>query len=190
MAKQKYMLIRGARIIQQIEQLEEASTYSDLERSTIQGFPNTTKRQHAVTPIQIVRTEFVPFIPTGNLRCDAVARSGPNTYHPQVLFDEVEYQDDDTPENVTVQSSNGKPIHIVPIDLSTNTCKVRCDCLDFYHRFAQYNFDADSLYGNKPPTYQRKTNTRADVNPTRTPGVCKHVMKTILGLRDAGMLKR
>ena len=40
MSEQKYMLIRGPRIIQQIA---EDSTYSDLERGTVQGFPNTTK---------------------------------------------------------------------------------------------------------------------------------------------------
>ena len=187
MSEQKYMLIRGPRIIQQID---EDSTYSDLERGTVQGFPNTTKRQHVVQPVQIVRMEFVPFIPTGNLRVDATARSGPKTYKPQALFNEVEYQDEDTNDNVTVQSSNGEPIHIVPIDLSQNTVKVRCDCLDFYYRFSQWNFNDDSLYGNKPPTYQRKTADRPDVNPTQVPGICKHVMKTILGLRDAGMLKR
>ena len=201
MDTQKYMLIRGARIIQQMEReglLDEASTYQSLEQRTVAGFPNTTKRQYAVQPVQIVRMEFVPFVPTGNLRCDAVARSnnpeqrtpGGKTYNPQVLFNDVEYQEEDSNENVTIKVVGGNELFVVPIDLSQNTCKVRCDCLDFYHRFAEYNFSDDSLYGSKPPAYQRKTTTRPDANPTKTPGICKHVMKTILSLRDSGLIKR
>lgn len=201
MSDKKFMVIRGARIEQQMEReglLDEASTYQDLERRTIAGFPNTTKRQHVVQPLQVTRTEFVPFVPTGNLRCDATVVSnnpeqptpGPITYYPQIMFSGIEFQDENTPENVTLKTTSNKDVNVVPISLSDNTVKVRCTCLDFYHRFAEYNFGDDSLYGKKPPPYQRKTTTRPDANPTKTPGVCKHVMKTILALRDAGLIKR
>lgn len=193
MGSEKQMIIRGARIIQQMVRegiLDEASTYQNLERRTVAGFPNTTKRQFAVQPIQIVRMEFIPYVPTGNLRCDAIARSGEKTYEPQILFNNVEYQDEDTPQNVTFKASTGDELNILPIDLSQNTCKVRCTCLDFYHRFSEYNYSDDSLYGGKMPTYQRKTTTRPDANPNRTPGICKHIMKTILALREAGMIRR
>lgn len=195
------MVIRGARIQQQMERegiLDEASTYQELERKTIAGFPNTRKRQHVVSPIQITQMEFVPAVPSNVLQCNATAVSnnpeqdtpGPKTYYPQILFNGMTFEQESTPDNVTLKTANNKEVNVVPIQLSDLTCKVRCTCLDFYYRFAEYNYGDDSLLGKKPPPYQRKTTTRPDANPTKTPGICKHVMAAILKLRDSGLIVR
>lgn len=93
-------------------------------------------------------------------------------------------------QTVTFKASDGKDYHIQPIDLSDNIVRVRCDCLDFYFRFAPWDFSNDDLFGPKPKPYVRKTTHYPPVNPTRSPGICKHVMKLVLALRDKNLLKR
>jgi len=192
----KFIIIRGVRILDQIEeeeQLAERSTYQDLERSTIAAFPQTRKRQHATHPIQITRTEFTPYIGTRNLLVRGQARSGTYNnvfYKPMLFFNEVQYEEEDTNELATFKASDNQDYHIQPIDLSGNIVRVRCDCLDFYFRFAPWDFSNDDLFGVKPKPYVRKTNHYPPVNPTRSKGICKHVMKLVLTLRDARMLKR
>lgn len=87
----KFKIIRGPRILQQIEEeeaLAERSTYQDLERRTIAAFPRTRKRQHVVHPIQIIRTEFTPYLGTRNLLVRGQARSGTysNVFYKPMLF--------------------------------------------------------------------------------------------------------
>lgn len=183
--------IRGARIQQQIkrDRLDE-TTYTDLEQSTVSTFPDTDKRQNVVNQVNVSKIEFTPFLPNRNLLITARASSGARQYKPQVLFSQVEFQDEDTPDNVTIRATTNQDVNLLPIDLSENNCKVKCDCLDFYHRFSQFNYTDDSLYGDKPPTYRRKTDTRPAANPEQTPGLCKHLMKVVLELRDAGLIQR
>ena len=104
---------------------------------------------------------------------------------------ENQRQQQQVPQNVlTIKATSGDDFQMEPIDLSRNIVRVRCDCLDFYFRFAPWDFSNNDLFGPKPKPYVRKTTTRPSVNPTRSPGVCKHIMKLVLGLRDAGMLRR
>ncbi len=192
----KFKIIRGARILQQIEEesaLSERSSYQDLERRTITAFPRTRKRQHATHPVQIVRTDFTPYIGTRNLLVRGQAKSGTYNnvfYKPMLFFNEIKFEDEDTPQNVSFKVSGNEDYHMQPIDLSDNIVRVRCDCLDFYFRFSPWDFSNDDLFGPKPKTYVRKTNNYPPVNPTRSPGICKHIMKLVLTLRDARMLKR
>ena len=196
MDKSKFMIIRGERILDYIaeeEQLEERSSYQNLERSTISAFPQTKKRQHAVHPVQIVRTDFTPYIGTKNLLVRGQAKSGTynNVYYkPMLFFNDIVFEEEDTPQNVSVKASDGQDHHMQPIDLSQNVVRVRCDCLDFYFRFSPWDFSNDDLYGPKAKPYVRKTTTYPPVNPTRAVGICKHVMKLVLTLRDARLLKR
>ncbi len=194
--KSKFEIIRGVHLLQQLDEeeaIEERSTYQDLERSTIAAFPRTRRRQHATHPVKIVRTDFTPYLGTNNLLVRGQARSGTynNVYYkPMLFFNAVEYEEEESNENVTFKASDGNDYNMQPIDLSGNVVRVRCDCLDFYFRFAPWDFSNDDLYGPKPKPYVRKTTTRPPVNPTRSPGVCKHIMKLVLALRDARMLKR
>lgn len=191
-----FKIIRGARILQQIDEeetIEERSSYQELERKTITAFPRTRKRQHAVHPVQIVRTEFTPYIGTRNLLVRGQAKSGTYNnvfYKPMLFFNEIVFEKEDTPQNVSIKASDGKDHHMQQIDLSDNIVRVRCDCLDFYFRFSPWDFSNDDLYGPKSKPYVRKTTTYPPVNPTRSPGVCKHIMKLVLTLRDARLLKR
>lgn len=187
---EEYKFLRGARLLQWSEESLEEVTLTDLERDTVFGFPNTTKRQHATDPVQITSTKLVAAVPTNDLKCDATAKSGPKTYDPKILFLDVEYQDQDTNENVTFTGADGKTYNVVPVSLINSNVKVRCNCLDFRWRFSVWNDDRGALYGDPPPPYQRKTDTRPPANPNRTPGICKHIIKLTQSLRQSGLISR
>ena len=231
-----FKIIRGVRLLQWVEEeetLEERSAYDQLYKKTVQAFPRTRKRQHATQPIQIVRTDFTPYLGTRNLLVRGQARSGTynNVYYkPMLFFNEVQYQQkgqEDTKQNnqdqeqeqdqnqeqnqdqnrvvstddvqeavqqqqqgVTFKATTGEEYTITPINLNDNVVRVRCDCLDFYYRFAPWNFSNDDIYGPKPKPYVRRTNTHPPANPTKSPGVCKHVMKLTQAMQEAGLVKR
>lgn len=163
---------------------------TDLERETIQSLPTTTKRQYATDTIQVSSINIVPYTQTGELLVKAVTKNndGGKTYDTQMLFDGVKFENEDTPENITFTASDGEQYHIVPITATGNEVKVRCNCLDFYYRFALWNFNDGSLYGKKPAPYRRKTDNYPPVNPQQTPGLCKHLMKLADALTQSNIL--
>ena len=228
-----FKIVRGSRILQWIDEdetLEERSNYNQIYNKTVSAFPQTRKRQHATQPIQIVRTDFTPYIGTRNLLVRGQARSGTynNVYYkPMLFFNEVQYiqadgnqapeqeqgsegdmgereqeildrssprseeQDVNEQQNtVTFKATTGEDVNIVPINLNDNIVRVRCDCLDFYYRFAPWNFSNDDIYGPKPKPYVRRTNTHPPANPSRSPGICKHVMKLTQAVQEAGIVRR
>ena len=91
---------------------------------------------------------------------------------------------------VTFNATTGEEVSMQPINLTNNIVRVRCDCLDFYYRFAPWNFSNDDIYGPKPKPYVRKTNHYPPANPSRSPGICKHVMKLTQACQEAGLVRR
>jgi hypothetical protein len=191
MDTKNFKFIRGARLLQWAEEDEtlEEVTLSDLERDTVSGFPNTTKRQHATDPVQITQMKLVPARPTGDLICDATAKSGPKTYDPKILFLDTTFEDEDTRTNVTFTAVDGDAYNIQPISLTRSNCKVTCNCLDFHYRFNNTNADKSALYGRPNPPYQPKPDSnRPSVNPNKVGGLCKHLISTIQALRQSGLV--
>jgi hypothetical protein len=183
--EEKFKLVRGARIIQA---LAEESTPQELTRNIAIGFPKTKKRQHATQSVSVAQVKFTPYVKDKTLRVSAVATNSGNQYTPTILFNEVTFEPEDTSTNTTFIASNREEYNIRPISLKDHTVKLRCNCLDFHHRFAVWNFQDDSLYGKKPPTYIPKTN-RPPVNPLRVPGLCKHLLKLIRQLKTVKIVK-
>jgi len=186
----KYQIIRGKRVLDQLDDFElfEQSTYNDLERNVLNFTPVSTKRQNAVDPVRIVSLEMLPFIGTKNLNVEAVASSDGTNYSPKLIFNNVEFEEEDLPDNVTFKAKDGNDYHAKPIDLSRHTLRVRCDCLDFYWRFASFNAKDKSLIGAPPRPYQRVSN-RGPVNPQEVPGVCKHLIAAVKALKHSGIVR-
>lgn len=176
----KFYLIRGPRIV---NQLDEAA-FSELEQNTLTFIPTTTKRQHAVTPVQITAVELIPAPQSGTLEARGEAQSGTNKYQPIILFSDVEYQDEDTGENITFTAVDNNEYHVAPISLHQNNVKVRCTCMDFRWRFAMANQQNDVLHGPGPELYTKKTD-RPPNNPRNVPGVCKHLLRFVNELKNS-----
>ena len=191
-----FKILRGERLLQWIEEeesLEERSNYNQLYQSAVRAFPRTRKRQHATGPIQIVRMDFTPYVGTRNLLVRGQARSGTynNVYYkPMLFFNEVQYEEEENQQNVSLKATTGEDYNIQPINLRDNIVRVRCDCLDFYFRFSPWNFSNDDIYGPKPKPYVRKTNHYPPANPSRSPGICKHVMKLAQACEESGLVRR
>lgn len=181
----EYRLIRGARILQQ---LDEDSTATQLRNNIVTSFPNTKKRQNATNEVNVTSIQYVPFVGTKMLHVKATTQSNGNAYHQSLQFLRVGFESNNTPENVTFTGSDGREYNIQPIPLASHNVKVRCNCLDFYHRFAMWNFNDNSIVGRAPIPYRRKTTTRPSVNPDHVPGMCKHLLKVIDRMRSDGLI--
>lgn len=181
----EYRLIRGARILQQ---LDEVSTVPGLEQNIETAFPTTKKRQHATGEVAVSNIQYIPYVGMKMLHVKSVATSNGHQYQQVIQFNGVAFENADTEVNATFAASDGTDYHITPLDLTVHNAKVRCSCLDFYYRFANYNAQDKSLVGKAPPVYIRKTTTRPSVNPTRVPGMCKHLLKTVSELKQNGLI--
>ena len=99
----EYRLIRGARLLDAIEaqiQLDERS-FTGLQQSTLRFQPPTTKRQHATDPIRITQLQLNPAVPSRILKVEEVAQSGQKTYDPVLQFNQIDFEEEDTNQNVT-----------------------------------------------------------------------------------------
>ena len=182
----KLHLIRGKRIIDQIDKLDE-STYAELQRKTLAFTPPTEKRQWVVDPIQVQTIQYTPAPNSNTLVARGQINSNGTGYQSSIMFTDVNFQDENTPDNVTFTAADGKEYNIERINLAQSNVKVSCNCLDFYWRFSTWNHKDGSLIGTPPPPYQRKTDNRPPANEQKTPGVCKHLMKLVINIRDAGL---
>lgn len=180
----EYWVLRGERILQQ---LEETSTVPDLEDNIERGFPATRKRQHATNEVTIRNVQYMPYIGMKMLHVKSSSLSNGNEYRQALQFNGVKFAGQDGPDVATFTASDGEDYHVAPLQLSGHNVKVRCNCMDFHYRFANYNSQDKSLVGKPPPLYQRKTN-RPPVNPMQVPGMCKHLLKLVEMLRRYGLI--
>lgn len=157
------------------------SSLSDLYDSAVAAFPKTTLRQHAVDPIIIEELHWTPFLGMKTLFIKAEARNETRHYSPIILFKNVNYSN----RGVRITANDGKEYTFTPLSLENNEVLVRCGCADFKWRFNFYNKQDESLYGRVRAPYDSKGGPPA--NPLQLPGMCKHLMKTVIALRDAGV---
>lgn len=187
--KETYKLIRGERIVQQLNEI----TAAELQQRTNTFVPTTnSKRQHATGPINITAMQLTPLQgqrDDGQLKVEVQAKSGDKTYSPVILFSNVIYEEQDQPTNISFTANNKKEYHILPIQLSKHNVQVRCNCLDFYFRFAYWNASKKGFYGNPFKPYKRRTRNYPPANPNKTPGMCKHLLKTIEELKSIGLVR-
>lgn len=180
-----FWVLRGERILQQ---LQEVSSVPDLEDNIERGFPETRKRQHATNEVTINNVQYMPYIGMKMLHVKSTSQSNGNEYRQALQFNGVQFAAQDGPDVATFAASDGEDYHVAPLELSGHNVKVRCNCMDFHYRFANYNAQDKSLVGKPPPLYQRKTN-RPPVNPAQVPGMCKHLLKLVEMLRRYGLIK-
>jgi len=185
--KKTMKVIRGKRIQDQLDLLEDVSV-NDIEQKTKQFAPNTKKRQNAVGPVQVQKMELVPFGPSGALEVRGAINSSGKNYQSILMFSGLDYQQEDTNENVTFVGSDGEEHHIMPISLSAQNVKVRCTCLDFRWRFAMQHQQQGTLFGPGPEAY-KTTSNRAPNNPNNIPGVCKHLLALASELKANSILR-
>lgn len=161
----------------------EESTINDLHISTRQAFPATRKRQHSIDEIRIVELKWTPYIGLKTLFVRGRARSEGKVYSPIVVFKDVSYG-----SGIPLMANDGRRYLLERLSQAENDVLLRCSCKDFYWRFHHYNKLDRSLQGSDRKKYEAKTD-REPVNPTESPGMCKHLWKMIAAIRDSGILR-
>ena len=166
------------------------SSFTDLYTSTVNGFPETTRRQHATDTIKIEQLDWTPFLGVRTLFLRGLANNhggGGGEYRPIILFRNVEYHDAPGEGLVEFTASNGNTYHIEPLSRNHDIL-CRCGCMDFHYRFNWFDHLDHSLYGRVRAPYVRRTDWMPPANPQEVPGMCKHVLKLFYALEDAGLV--
>lgn len=177
-------LIRGKRILQQL--IQEAS-YGTLDKNTRTKMPPTDRREHISNKQNVQNITLIPALPSKVLKIEAKIKGETNSYDIVIQFDNVVFEKIETTKNIEIKGIDNKPYFIKPIALAVNNAKVFCSCLDFKWRFSLWNLRNNSLYGQAPQNYVKKSD-RPPVNPLKVPGVCKHLIKTVETLQESGLI--
>ena len=158
-----------------------------LFQTTIEAFPNTRKRQHAIDEIRIVKIDWVPFSGVKTLFVKGLAQNMQNghEYNPMILFKNVSYNLKKE-NNVQIATDDGKKYNFEK--LTDNDVLVRCNCKDFTWRFNFTDHKEESLYGRVRRKYEAIYNPGSS-NPLELPGMCKHIIKLAKSIHSAGVLE-
>lgn len=147
-----------------------------------------TPRDTNSTKVRVNSHEAIPAVSNNQLQFNFDTSSTGKSYKTTILFDDVDFKPEETATTVTVKGADGSDYFIEPLSYSQMDVKVRCSCLDFYYRFAVWNQKKNSLYGDAPQPYVKKTN-RPPVNPKQESGMCKHLMKAVDYLGTLSILR-
>lgn len=146
-------------------------------------------REEKSRKIQVFTTTFLPSLQNNALEVRAKTRSKNDTYDSRIYFENVEFADETTPNVASFKGSDNENYYIIPIDNNSNV-KVNCTCLDFYYRFSIWNNQKNSLIGDVPPPYiKKRESNREPVNPSKSPGVCAHIIKLFDYVKREGLVK-
>ncbi|MGZ5486719.1 MAG: hypothetical protein ACXWFB_12570 [Nitrososphaeraceae archaeon] len=169
--------------------LNEDATIPELERNIEVGFPDTKKRQHATNEVQVTNLQYTPIPQSNFLRINSNSRSTNNNTHQQIIdLRTIQFDKIDNEQNVSFEARNGTKYFVHPVELSATTVGVFCDCEDYMMRFANFNIQNNCHVGPTPRPYTRKTDNRPPVNPSKVPGMCKHLIKLADQLEQFGLL--
>jgi hypothetical protein len=150
------------------------SSLSELFQSTVDAFPNTTKRQHATDTINIANIIWRPFLGMRTLFVRALAQNEGKEYSPIIVFKNVRYHQNEEPNLIKI-TENGNDYFFEPLSMETDVI-LRCPCADFYWRGVHFNHLDKSLYGRDRKRYEAMHNPGSS-NPTQSPIMCKHLIK-------------
>jgi hypothetical protein len=151
------------------------TSIKELYKSTIESFPNTTKRQYATDPIIIEKLQLVPFKGVRTLFIKGLARSTMKKYECIMLFKNINYINKQTKGTIKIKTSTGSEELLERIESENNDVLVRCNCADFYWRGNYADHLDKSLFGRKRAKYESKG--YKSVNPLNSPMICKHIIK-------------
>lgn len=161
--------------------LFDESSLNDLYASAVEAFPRTQMRQYATHTIRITHLDWTPYLGMKTLFVKGLAQNEGKEYNPILLFKGVKYNLGE----VRIAANDGSEFTMAPLSLDKNDVAVRCNCPDFKWRFNYYNHLDKSLYGPKRKKYEGHGGPPA--NPMELPGMCKHLMKLMHVLQEAGI---
>jgi hypothetical protein len=159
-------------------------SFNDLKQSTDSNFE--TDRESNTHSVSISFINYIPAVQNRTLLAEGTATTKNGKYTVRIQVDGVDIKTEPFSGSVEINYS-GQTYYIQPISMNIGDVKVSCECMDFYMRFAFFNFNANALYGERPTPYQGK-GKRGPVNPASVPGICKHIRALGYKLKEDGVL--
>ena len=139
--------------------------------------------------IRVANYQAIPSIQDKTLLLKFKVSGESSPYNVEVRITNVKFGSEEDTSFVSIVATDGNTYYFRQPTQSQAQAKVKCNCLDFYYRFSVWNHGKNSLEGDPPPPYVRKTDYMPPVNPTRTPGMCKHIMKVMDFLRTENIIR-
>lgn len=160
---------------------------SNLKNNVKRDFGND--RETSSNRVNVINYDIIPYIAEKTLLVKARIRGeeGKN-YQPQIRFTNAKFSEAQQPGFVPIKAVDGTEYYVKTFTSAQTQAKVKCNCLDFYYRFAVWNHTKNSLEGDPPPPYIKKTDSEPQ-NPNRVPGTCKHLLKLTSFLRTEQILR-
>jgi hypothetical protein len=146
------------------------------------------ERNQKAPKTRVTNYQAIPSVQDKTLLLKFKVSGETSPYAVEVRFLNVKYgQEGDGLSSIVAM--DGNTYYFKQFTQSQTQAKVKCNCLDFYYRFSVWNHGKNSLEGDPPPPYVRKTDYMPPVNPTKTPGLCKHIMKVMEFLRGENIIR-
>ena len=163
------------------------STSNELYQSAVDAFPNTTKRQYATHPVRVSELTWTPFLGVKTLFVRGHVQNESRTYSPMILFKGVQYTEGLSRGIVELHIDQNERVFLERLSYENTDVLLRCNCKDFHWRFTHWNKVDQSLYGRDRKKYEAKYHP-GSANPTKSPGMCKHLMKMMQVLGESGII--
>jgi len=170
----------------QFHKMLQESSFGQLQNKTNQTFGDSRKQEQ--NTINVLELVISPGDKSLSINTKTRNTNSNNTYDTNMVFQGVQYVEKGAPQAVNFTASDGQVYYIKPLQQANTQVQVGCGCLDFYWTFAAWNSADGSLLGAAPEPYAKKTD-RAPRNPTKTPGLCKHLDAVGEALKRQGLLR-
>lgn len=162
-------------------------TFQRLYTNTKNNFD--TPRDQNSKRVQVFTTAYIPSLQNKSLEIRAKTKTNNGGYDTIIYLQDINFVEEDTPTSIKIKSTDNTEYSIEPVDSNTNV-QVTCTCLDFYYRFSVWNDKKNSLYGDAPPPYvKRGKGNRMPVNPTKSAGLCKHLIRFFDHIKREGIIR-
>ena len=161
--------------------------------------PNIVGRRVAKYPkLKVTKLNMEPNEQVGKVKVTGLSASESSStkYKVYIEFYDVQFSDIETKQfNNKIMTKRGNKKQAIwhrNFTYGKNPVRVRCQCMDFRHRFQKPLKDADGLYGGFIG-YTRKTPAwpqgQPFANSTNKLGICKHINSLLWALDRQGVLK-
>lgn len=175
----------------ELDYVHEDQVIVELSLSNLKNNVNRNfgrERETRSNRIKVTNYEAIPSVSNKELLLKARIVGEENNYQVSVRFTNVGFSSSLAPGFVEIVGMDGVKYFVRQTTLAQTMVKVKCNCLDFYWRFATWNHGRKSLEGDPPPPYVKLTD-RPPVNPNKVPGACKHIMKFMAFIKNEGIAR-
>lgn len=150
------------------------------------------KNQYAVGKVGAIDFKYLSREKQLYIQAQSVSSTGKGVYKTTIVFNRItssDLPDEKHPLPYSGKEGAGAEVYIEQPTVNHDIL-LRCQCQDFYFMWALWDKNQKALIGPYKPYQRVPGSTRPPVNPTQTPGLCKHQLALIKKLMAEGLIKK